>query len=92
MTECIHWTVRVRQDRSIIIPLSLGAAWILPLVSGARNAGPAKAAADIVNVVPLKSGLGTMAVSSSTLLSKEKEEGTISLRRHMAQVARPVQF
>lgn len=76
----------------MVIPLSLGVAWILPLVSGARNVGPAKAAADIVKVVPLKSGIGTMGISSSMFLSKEKEEGTISLRRRMAQEARPVQF
>lgn len=54
--------------------------------------GQLRLLADIVKVVPLKSGIGTMGISSSTLLSKEKEEGTISLRRRMAQEARPVQF
>lgn len=69
-----------------------GGGWIFRLVSGARNVGPAIAAADLVKVAPLKSGLGTMAVSSSMLMSKEKEEGTICLRKHMAQEARLVQF
>lgn len=55
----------------MVIPLSLGIAWILPLVSGARNAGPAKAAADIVKVVPLKSGLGTMAVKLNVAIKRK---------------------
>lgn len=64
--------------------------WILPLLSGERTVGSTKAAADLVKVAPLMSGLGTMTVSISMLVSKEKEEGAICLRKHMAQEARSV--
>lgn len=49
-----------------------GVVWILALVSGARNAGPTKAAADLVKGVPLKSGLGTMAQSQAQCKCQRK--------------------
>lgn len=57
------------------------------MVSGARNAGPAKAAADLVKVVPLKSGLGTVAQPQAQCWCEKKKKrepfasGNIGQRR-----------
>ena len=55
-------------------PLFLGVAWTLPLASEARNAGPAKNATDLGKVVPMKSGLQTVAQSQAQCWCQKKRK------------------